>query len=182
MRKIIEAASQWEFFQDINSGIALEILKSKHLEQQILFFQPFMNNSSSYSLRVAGVSTTCLALIGLLEFAGVNNLPEGLEGGLFVLFSKSQHDAFFDAKSLKDTEDISMHEVYVTTTPTLLKQIGMVVPLEQKLDMLWNFIKTHLHSKILVFFSSYKQVKFEFEAFSKLHHGILLKCLQGRMK
>lgn len=33
----------------------------------------------------------------LLEFVGVKNLPEGQEG-LFVLFSKSQPDAFFDAK------------------------------------------------------------------------------------
>ncbi|KAK7252467.1 hypothetical protein RIF29_36422 [Crotalaria pallida] len=34
----------------------------------------------------------------LLEFVGVKNLPEGQEGGLYVLFSKSQPDAFFDAK------------------------------------------------------------------------------------
>lgn len=34
----------------------------------------------------------------LLEFVGGNNFPKGLEGGLFVLFSKSKPDAFFDAK------------------------------------------------------------------------------------
>ncbi|XP_027360144.1 glycine-rich domain-containing protein 1 isoform X4 [Abrus precatorius] len=34
----------------------------------------------------------------LLEFVGVKNLPEGHEGDLFVLFSKSQPDLFFDAK------------------------------------------------------------------------------------
>ena len=34
----------------------------------------------------------------LLEFIGVKNLPEGQEGDLCVLFSKSQPDAFFDAK------------------------------------------------------------------------------------
>lgn len=33
-----------------------------------------------------------------MEFVGVKNLPEGQEGGLFVSFSKSQPDAFFDAK------------------------------------------------------------------------------------
>ncbi|KAG4382181.1 hypothetical protein GLYMA_14G024300v4 [Glycine max] len=58
----------------------------------------------------------------------------------------------------------------------------MIVPLEQKLDMLWSFIKTHLQSKTLVFLSSCKQVKFVFEAFKKLHPGIPLKCLHGRMK
>ncbi|KAE9596954.1 hypothetical protein Lal_00007883 [Lupinus albus] len=34
----------------------------------------------------------------LLEFVGVKNLPEGQEGGFYVLFSKSQPDAFFDVK------------------------------------------------------------------------------------
>lgn len=34
----------------------------------------------------------------LLEFVGVKNLPEGQEGDIFVLFSKSQPDAFFDGK------------------------------------------------------------------------------------
>lgn len=33
-----------------------------------------------------------------MEFIGVKNLPEGQEGDLCVLFSKSQPDAFFDAK------------------------------------------------------------------------------------
>ncbi|GMI63744.1 hypothetical protein like AT5G54910 [Hibiscus trionum] len=58
----------------------------------------------------------------------------------------------------------------------------MIVPLEQKLDMLWSFIKAHLRSKILVFLSSCKEVKFVFEAFKKLRPGIPLKCLHGRMK
>lgn len=49
-KKIIEAASQWDFFQDINSVITLEILKNKHMEHIILFFQPFVNSSNSYSL------------------------------------------------------------------------------------------------------------------------------------
>ena len=35
----------------------------------------------------------------------------------------------------------------------------IIVPLEQKLDMLWSFIKTHLNAKILVFLSSCKQVR-----------------------
>lgn len=33
-----------------------------------------------------------------MEFVDVKNLPDGLEGSLYVLFSKSQPDAFFDAK------------------------------------------------------------------------------------
>lgn len=84
--------------------------------------------------------------------------------------------------SLKDPEYLSVHQESVTATPTLLRQLVMIVPLDQKLDMLWSFIKSHLNSKILVFLSSCKQVKFVFEAFKKLRPGIPLKCLHGRMK
>ncbi|XP_061351763.1 DEAD-box ATP-dependent RNA helicase 32 [Gastrolobium bilobum] len=101
-----------------------------------------------------------------------------------LLFSATQTKSIQDLArlSLKDPEYLSVHEESVTATPTLLKQIVMIVPLDQKLDMLWSFIKTHLQSKTLVFLSSCKQVKFVFEAFKKLHPGIPLKCLHGRMK
>lgn len=48
--------------------------------------------------------------------------------------------------------------------------------------MLWSFIKTHINSKIIVFLSTCKQVKFVFEIFKKLRPGIPLRCLHGRMK
>lgn len=101
-----------------------------------------------------------------------------------LLFSATQTKSIQDLArlSLKDPEYLSVHEESVTATPTMLKQIVMVVDLDQKLDMLWCFIKTHLQSKTLVFLSSCKQVKFVFEAFKKLHPGIALKCLHGRMK
>ena len=77
-----------------------------------------------------------------------------------LLFSATQTKSIQDLArlSLKDPEYLSVHEESVTATPTLLKQIVMIVPLDQKLDMLWSFIKTHLQSKILVFLSSCKQV------------------------
>lgn len=77
-----------------------------------------------------------------------------------LLFSATQTKSIQDLArlSLKDPEYLSVHEESVTATPSLLKQIVMIVPLDQKLDMLWSFIKTHLQSKILVFLSSCKQV------------------------
>ncbi|MBA0625406.1 hypothetical protein Godav_010606 [Gossypium davidsonii] len=100
-----------------------------------------------------------------------------------LLFSATQTKSVQDLArlSLKDPEYISVHEKAVTATPSRLQQTAMIVPLEQKLDMLWSFIKAHLRSKILVFLSSCKEVKFVFEAFKKLHPGIPLKCLHGRM-
>ncbi|TXG67834.1 hypothetical protein EZV62_009109 [Acer yangbiense] len=93
-----------------------------------------------------------------------------------LLFSATQTKSVQDLArlSLKDPEYLSVHEESVTATPNHLQQTAMIVPLDQKLDMLWSFIKAHLNSKILV--------KFVFEAFKKLRPGIPLKCLHGRMK
>ncbi|KAK6124582.1 hypothetical protein DH2020_041678 [Rehmannia glutinosa] len=101
-----------------------------------------------------------------------------------LLFSATQTKSVQDLArlSLKDPEYISVHEESETATPSRLQQTAMVVPLDQKLDMLWSFLKAHLNSRVLVFLSSCKQVKFVYEAFKKLRPGIPLKCLHGRMK
>lgn len=77
-----------------------------------------------------------------------------------LLFSATQTKSVKDLArvSLKDPEYISVHAESVTATPERLKQLAMIVPLEQKLNMLWSFIRRHLKSKILVFLSSCKQV------------------------
>ncbi|CAN1318774.1 DEAD-box ATP-dependent RNA helicase 32 [Linum perenne] len=100
------------------------------------------------------------------------------------LFSATQTKSVQDLArlSLKDPEYISVHEKADSATPSRLQQTAMIVPLDQKLDMLWSFVKAHLNSKIIVFLSTCKQVKFVFEAFKKLRPGIPLKCLHGRMK
>ncbi|XP_073313180.1 DEAD-box ATP-dependent RNA helicase 32-like [Primulina huaijiensis] len=101
-----------------------------------------------------------------------------------LLFSATQTKSVQDLArlSLKDPEYLSVHEESETATPNQLQQTAMVVPLDQKLDMLWSFVKAHLSSRILVFLSSCKQVKFVFETFKKLRPGIPLTCLHGRMK
>ncbi len=77
-----------------------------------------------------------------------------------LLFSATQTKSVKDLArvSLKDPEYISVHEEATTATPDTLEQYAMIVPLEQKLNMLWSFIKRHLKSRILVFLSSVKQV------------------------
>ncbi|XP_055823303.1 DEAD-box ATP-dependent RNA helicase 32 [Solanum dulcamara] len=101
-----------------------------------------------------------------------------------LLFSATQTKSVQDLArlSLKDPEYLGVHEESDTATPNRLQQTAMVVPLDKKFDMLWSFIKAHLNSRILVFLSSCKQVKFVFETFKKLRPGIPLKCLHGRMK
>ncbi|KAK8953641.1 DEAD-box ATP-dependent RNA helicase 32 [Platanthera guangdongensis] len=101
-----------------------------------------------------------------------------------LLFSATQTKSVKDLArlSLKDPEYISVHAESTTATPEQLKQVAMEVALDQKLNMLWSFIKSHLRSKMIVFLSTCKQVKFVYEAFRKLRPGIPLKCLHGNMK
>lgn len=60
--------------------------------------------------------------------------------------------------SLKDPLYVSVHEYSTYTTPESLQQSYIVCSLEDKMAMLWSFIRNHLKQKIIVFFSSCKQV------------------------
>ncbi|ANZ75557.1 BA75_03074T0 [Komagataella pastoris] len=101
-----------------------------------------------------------------------------------LLFSATQ------TKSVQDLARLSLtNPRYVNSssdldlaTPDSLEQSYIVVPLNEKINTLWSFIKTHLKSKILVFLSSSKQVHFLYEAFRKLQPGISLMKLHGRQK
>lgn len=70
----------------------------------------------------------------------------------------------------------------ISATPATLDQYYITVPLDDKLNTLWSFIKLHLKSKILVFFLSLKQVQYCYESFRTLQPGISLLKLYGRHK
>ena len=99
-----------------------------------------------------------------------------------LLFSATQTKSISDLArlSLKDPVYVSPGEEEVT--PTSLEQHYAVIELDKKLDTLWSFIKTHLQSKILVFFSCCKQVRFVYETFCKMHPGVSLMHLHGKQK
>jgi ATP-dependent RNA helicase DDX10/DBP4 len=52
--------------------------------------------------------------------------------------------------------------------PSRLSHFYMMIPHYEKLDMLFSFLKSHRREKILVFFSTCKQVRYTYEAFTKL--------------
>jgi ATP-dependent RNA helicase DDX10/DBP4 len=84
--------------------------------------------------------------------------------------------------SLRNAKYCCIHADSTSTTPIKLKQVYTVCELQDKLNVLWSFIKTHLKCKVLVFFTTCNQVRFVFEAFSKLRPGVPLRCMTGRMK
>ncbi|KAF4339860.1 ATP-dependent RNA helicase DBP4 [Fusarium beomiforme] len=111
----------------------------------------------------------------------VEHLPKSRQT---LMFSATQSKKVSDLArlSLKDPEYVSVHEAAVSATPTNLQQHYIVTPLTEKLDTLYGFIKANLKSKIIVFLSSGKQVRFVYESFRHLQPGIPLLHLHGRQK
>ncbi|EZF71498.1 ATP-dependent RNA helicase DBP4 [Trichophyton soudanense CBS 452.61] len=101
-----------------------------------------------------------------------------------MLFSATQTKKVSDLArlSLQDPEYISVHQAASSATPSTLQQHYVVTPLPDKLDTLWSFIRSSLKSKIIVFFSSSKEVRFVYEAFRQMQPGIPLLHLHGRQK
>lgn len=101
-----------------------------------------------------------------------------------LLFSATQSKKISDLArlSLKEPEYVSVHEAAETATPSSLQQHYVVTPLSEKLDTLYGFIKASLKTKIVVFLSSGKQVRFVYETLRQLQPGIPLLHLHGRQK
>jgi ATP-dependent RNA helicase DDX10/DBP4 len=111
----------------------------------------------------------------------VEHLPQERQT---MLFSATQTKKVGDLArlSLRDPEYVAVHESATSATPSKLQQNYIVVPLPEKLDTLWSFIRANLKAKILVFFSSGKQVRFAYESFRRLQPGIPLLHLLGQQK
>jgi ATP-dependent RNA helicase DDX10/DBP4 len=113
--------------------------------------------------------------------AVVENLPKQRQT---LLFSATQTRSVKDLArlSLKDPEYVAVHEQAEHSTPQKLTQHYVVCELQDKLDILYSFIKTHLKSKVIVFLSSCKQTRFVYESFCKLQPGIPIIHLHGKQK
>ncbi|KAL4503325.1 hypothetical protein ABPG72_000931 [Tetrahymena utriculariae] len=126
------------------------------------------------------------------------NLPKSRQTILFsATLSKSIHE--LSKLSLKNAEHIFLHEVRSTQdqdsknvintsikdiyeAPIKLTQYYMEVNIEDKLNMLFSFLRSHKKNKVLVFLSTCKQVRFVYEAFRRLKLGPPIFELHGRQK
>ncbi len=70
----------------------------------------------------------------------------------------------------------------IASLPRHLVHNYVVCSLEDKLDVLFSFIKSHTKNKMIVFFASCSQVRFVHELLCRLRPGISLLALHGRMK
>lgn len=110
----------------------------------------------------------------------IENLPPERQT---LLFSATQ------TKSVKDLARLSLsfptyvapHEQAETVTPEYLQQSYIVCEIDEKLGVLWSFIRNHLKQKVLVFMATCKQVKYMYELFCKLRPGVSLLALYGTL-
>ena len=110
----------------------------------------------------------------------IENLPPDRQT---LLFSATQTKSVKDLArlSLKDPVYVAPHETSEHSTPNQLQQNFVVVELQDKVTMLWSFIKSHLKQKSIVFLSTCKEVKYLHEMFTKLRPGITLLALYGTL-
>lgn len=92
------------------------------------------------------------------------------------------------AKAIKELTKLSLvnparvliSEGSETATPANLQQFYTMVPLDQKWNTLFSFLKTHRSNKTIVFMETVKMVRFAFEAFCALRPGLPILHLTGK--
>ena len=77
-------------------------------------------------------------------------------------------------------EDKLITDKIKSITPVKLLHYYMEIKIEDKLDILFSFLKSHPKQKILVFFSTRKQVRFAYQAFKSLKLGQNVFELHGK--
>ena len=101
-----------------------------------------------------------------------------------LLFSATQTKSVKDLArlSLNNPEYLSVHQEEEDITPKQLTQHYIICNLQDKLDILFSFIRMHLKSKMIVFFSTCSQVRFVHECFRGMQPGVPLTALHGKIK
>lgn len=121
--------------------------------------------------------------------ATINSIIEALpndQSRQTLLFSATQTNSVQQLARLSLrrhlVQYIGVHENSKTATPKKLQQFYLTIDLPDKFKVLWSFMRSHLKSKIIIFFQSCKQVRFMYETFSLLRVGTPLLEIHGKMK
>ncbi|XP_026501796.2 probable ATP-dependent RNA helicase DDX10 [Vanessa tameamea] len=147
----------------------------QHMDENPLF------DCSQLQILVLDEADRCLDLgFEATMNAIIENLPPKRQT---LLFSATQ------TKSVKDLARLSLsfptyvapHEQAATVTPESLQQSYIVCEVDEKVGILWSFIKNHLKQKVLVFMATCKQVKYTYDLFCKLRPGVSLLALYGTL-
>ncbi|CAL8072515.1 unnamed protein product [Calicophoron daubneyi] len=110
----------------------------------------------------------------------VNNITPDRQTMLFSA-TQSSTASHLSRLGLKNPVILSTKSPESTLMPVQLHQSYVVVPLEKKLDCLWTLLQSHCKKKIIVFFSTQKQVRFVYELFQLLRPFYRMLQLRGNM-
>lgn len=146
-----------------------------HMDQNPLF------NSSTLQILVLDEADRCLDMGFETEMnAIIENLPPERQT---LLFSATQTKSVKDLARLSLTNPVYVapHEQSDRFTPDALRQNYVVIELEDKLTMLWSFIKNHSRQKCIVFLSTCKQVKYMTDILRHLRPTVKVLGLHGGM-
>ncbi len=139
-------------------------------------------DASTLKMLVLDEADRCLEM-GFAEQmnAILDNLPR--EGRQTLLFSATQTRSVKDLArvGLDKPVFVSVHEHSSRATPDELTEHYMVCTLDQKVDVLWSFIKSHCKKKVLVFLQSCKQVKYYSDLFRRLRAPTQISALYGTL-
>ncbi|XP_049872670.1 probable ATP-dependent RNA helicase DDX10 [Pectinophora gossypiella] len=147
----------------------------QHMDENPLF------NCDNLQILVLDEADRCLDMgFETTMNAIIENLPPERQT---LLFSATQ------TKSVKDLARLSLsfptyvapHEQADTVTPESLQQSYIVCEIDEKIGILWSFIKNHLKQKVIVFMATCKQVKYTYDLFCKLRPGVSLLALYGSL-
>lgn len=206
----INRINMWVCFSPLLGGKNVKYEKEKIERMNILIATPgrlLQHMDESPGFDASNLKILVLDEVDMLLELGFANTLEGILQNLgkerqTLLFSATLTKEIHNlAKlSLKKPEYISLHESRLakaadgTATeekmpmqyevPKGLSQYYMQIKIEDKLDTLFSFLRTHTKTKSLVFFSSIKQVRFAYEAFRKLNlsRALPLFELHGKQK
>jgi len=84
--------------------------------------------------------------------------------------------------SLSNPAHVLLTDLKEYVTPDNLMQFYTIVPLSEKWNTLFSFLKSHLNDKIIVFMETIKTVRFAYEAFRHLRPGLPIMHLTGKQK
>lgn len=147
----------------------------QHMDENPLF------NCDNLQILVLDEADRCLDLgFEATMNAIIENLPRERQT---LLFSATQTKSVKDLArlSLKFPTYVAPHEQAETVTPESLQQSYIVCEIDEKLGVLWSFIRNHLKQKVLIFMATCKQVKYTYDLFCKLRPGVSLLALYGSL-